>query len=271
MNQAPPALSLWRGQTVHARYTPFEQRFIYRLFLIDIDIDRLDEAARASALFSVNAAGLFSFHTKDHGPRHAEGDLRGWALRQYEIAGVDLDGGTIRLVTFPRHLFYKFAPLSLWYGYGPEGDLRGIIYEVNNTFGETHAYVAAASDGRSRHESEKSFHVSPFFDVTGTYRFTLRAPTNKLDAIVESLKDGERIHLANIKARRLPASTRTLLKTAFTMPLSTLAVTLGIHWEALKLWIRGAGYRSRPAAPTTPTTLAQPLQADHSTDTRDAA
>lgn len=268
-----PALSLWRGLTVHARYQPFEQRFTYRLFLIDIDIDRLDEAARQSSLFSVNAPGLFAFHTKDHGPKQKGASLRDWAETHFSSAGVALDGGAIRLVTFPRHLFYKFAPLSLWYGYGPGGDLRGIIYEVNNTFGETHSYVAAASDGRSRHESDKALHVSPFFDVSGKYRFTLRAPTNKLDAVVENFTDGKRLHLANIKARRKPATSSAFLKTAFTMPFSTLGVTLGIHWEAFKLWRRGAGYRSRPEPPTTPATLAQAVHnnARHHPDTKDAA
>lgn len=276
MTPDTPALSLWRGQTVHARYTPFEQRFTYRLFLIDVDIDRLSEAAEQSAVFSVNRLGLFSFYTKDHGAKKKAVPLRDWAVAQFEKANVSLDGGAIRLVTFPRHLFYKFAPLSLWYGYSPDGELRGIIYEVNNTFGDTHSYVAAASDGRNLHESNKNFHVSPFFDVTGKYRFTLRAPTDKLDVIVESLKDGARLHFANIKARRYKASTGTLLKTAFTMPLSTLLVTAGIHWEAFKLWRRGAGYRSRPAPPSTESTLATAVPAGppptpHSTTTKDAA
>lgn len=271
-----PALSLWRGQTVHARYMPFEQRFTYRLFLIEVDIDRLSDADQQSALFSVNQPGLFSFYTKDHGAKKKAVPLRDWALAQFAKANVSLDGGSVRLVTFPRHLFYKFAPLSLWYGYSPAGELRGIIYEVNNTFGDTHSYVAAAHDGRNRHESDKNFHVSPFFDVSGRYRFTLRAPTDKLDVIVESLNDGARLHFANIKARRQFASTGTLLKTAFTMPFSTLLVTAGIHWEALKLWRRGAGYRSRPSPPSTESTLATavPIRSNASTGTsptKDAA
>ena len=276
MTYSTPALSLWRGQTVHARYTPFEQRFTYRLFLIDVDIDRLSDAAEQSVIFSVNRPGLFSFYTKDHGAKKKAVPLRDWAVAQFDKAKVSLDGGPIRLVTFPRHLFYKFAPLSLWYGYSPTGELRGIIYEVNNTFGDTHSYVAAARDGRNRHESDKNFHVSPFFDVTGKYRFTLRVPTDKLDVIVESLKDGARLHFANIKARRQKASTGAPLKTALTMQFSTLLVTAGIHWEAVKLWRRGAGYRSRPSPPSTESTLAtavpaSPPPASDPSPTKDAA
>mgnify|MGYP003627038726 FL=1 len=265
-----PALSLWKGQTAHARYVPFERRFAYNVTLIDIDIDRLDAAARQTPLFSVDKPGLFSFHRRDHGAR-TDDPLRPWAERVLAKAGVELDCGAIRLVTFPRQLFYKFAPISLWYGYGPSGDLRGIIYEVNNTFGETHAYAAAVSGDRSQHEADKAFHVSPFFDVTGTYRFTLRAPTDRLGIVVESLKDGARLHMANITARRRAATTGTLLSIALATPLATLGVTLAIHWQALKIWLRGARYRSRPALPAASISLAKPLETPSPTLTKDAA
>ncbi|HCX10839.1 MAG TPA: hypothetical protein DHU81_10980, partial [Hyphomonas sp.] len=165
----------------------------------------------------------------------------------------------------------KFAPLSLWYGYGPDGDLRGIIYEVNNTFGETHRYVAAVNPGRNAHSAPKSFHVSPFLDVTGTYRFTLRSPEDKLGVVVESLRHEKRLHMANITARRMPATSANLLKLAVTNPLSTLGVTLGIHWQALKVWIRGAAYRPKPAPPETGTTIALSQQIRNADKRKDAA
>lgn len=266
-----PALSLWKGQTVHARYVPFQRRFAYDLALIDIDIDRLEEANSVSALFSVGKPNLFSFRTEDHGPREAGAPLRPWAEQMLAKAGVALDSGAIRLVTFPRHWFYKFAPLSLWYGYGPDGELRGIIYEVNNTFGETHCYVAAVDGERCAHETAKAFHVSPFFDVTGTYRFTLRAPGETLGLVIENMKDGERQHLATIKARRYSANTGMLLRLAFTNPLSTLGVTLGIHWQALKIWLRGAGYRRKPAPPTHAASVATSSSRTKQIDIQEAA
>lgn len=265
-----PALNLWTGKTVHARYVPFERHFAYDLALMDIDIDRLDAADRQSAFFSVDRPNLFSFSRKDHGARDGL-PLRPWAEKILAMAGVTLDGGAIRLVTLPRHLFYKFSPISLWYGYGPAGDLRGIIYEVNNTFGDTHSYVAAVTGNRSRHESGKTFHVSPFFDVTGTYRFTLRAPDERLGVVVESLKGGERLHMANIIARRQPATSRTLLATALSRPFSTAGVTFGIHWQALKIWLRGVRYRPRPSPPDRAATLALGSPANPPHFTKDAA
>lgn len=240
-----PALSLFTGHTQHARYTPFEQSFSYKLFLLDIDIDRLDEASNQTTCFAVEKPALFSFRRRDHGER-ADTPLRPWAEKMFASASVDLDGGPIRLVTLPRHLFYKFSPISLWYGYSPDGDLRGIIYEVNNTFGETHAYVASVEGARSQHEAEKQLYVSPFFDVAGKYRFTLRPPDEKLSVIIENLEDNTRTHMATIKAKRVPATTGAFLKAAILRPLSTHGITFGIHFQAFKLWLKKAGYRSRP-------------------------
>jgi uncharacterized protein len=251
-----PALRLWTGHTLHKRFFPFERAFKYRLALIDIDIDRLAEAGGMSRLFTVNKPGLFSFYDKDHGGKDRQGSLRTWADQLFAKAGVRLPSGSVRLVTFPRHFFYKFAPLSLWYGYDAGGQLKGVIYEVHNTFGEHHCYVAAVDSARAVHSADKSFHVSPFFDVSGQYRFTLRAPCGTLDVVVENMKDGTRTHLANIKARMLEATTANFMTLAFRNPLASLGVTLSIHVQALRLWMRGARYHAKPAEPDHETTVA---------------
>lgn len=251
-----PALRLVQGRTVHARFTPFLQRFSYPVLMVDLDIDRLGEASLSSPFFAVDAPALYGVHTKDHGRRRA-GSLRPWAVSQLEGAGVDARGLSIRLVTFPRHLFYRFAPLSVWLASEADGALRGVIYEVNNTFGETHTYVAAVPE-HGPVEADKRFHVSPFFDVTGKYRFTLRQSEDRLSLVIDTLVEGARMHMASVVARYRPASPAALARSALARPLSSLGVTAGIHWEALKLWLKGARYRSRPALPDSGQTLARP-------------
>ncbi|MEM6412067.1 MAG: DUF1365 domain-containing protein, partial [Pseudomonadota bacterium] len=237
-NTAP--LQIYVGQTRHSRFVPFKQSFEYKLFLVDLDIDRLEQANRACRLFSVENPNLFTFRRRDHGYR-TDTDLRIWAEDRFGEADIDLRGGSIRLITFPRHAFYKFSPISLWFGYGANQELRGIIYEVNNTFGDTHSYVASASGALMRQEAQKKMYVSPFFDVSGAYRFTVRPPDERLNLRVDNFRDGERLHMANIRAIRQRASDSAFLHAAITRPLSTHGVTLGIHWEALKLWLKGAG------------------------------
>ncbi|MDJ0922304.1 MAG: DUF1365 domain-containing protein [Henriciella sp.] len=253
----PPAMRLYRGHTTHQRSTPFKHRFRYGLSLIDIDIDRLDEAAVQSRLFSIEKPNLFSFRREDHGLRK-KAALRPWAERQFADGGITLDGGPIRLVTFPRHIFYKFAPISLWFGHGPDGELRGILYEVNNTFGEHHTYVAATPDTlRHQHAADKVFHVSPFFDLSGRYHFTLRKTEDRLSLIVETRHGEAQTHVATIQAKASPATTPMFARLATLKPLSSLAVTLAIHWQALKLVFKGARYHNRPAKPDQPNTFAK--------------
>lgn len=253
-----PALRLWRGHTIHQRSIPFTHRFKYGLALIDVDIDRLDEADRQSSVFSVDRSNLFSFNRRDHG-NGEDVDLRPWAEQEFAKAGIDLKGGAIRLVTFPRHAFYKFAPISLWLGHDGDGAFKGILYEVNNTFGETHVYAAATPDDvRHEHATDKVFHVSPFFDVSGAYKFTLRWSETDLRLIVATQKDGVQSHMATIAAKARPATSAAFVSLAFTKPLSSLSVTLGIHWQALKLWLKGAKYHSKPKQSSVRTTIATP-------------
>lgn len=253
-----PALRFYKGRTTHKRFTPFERAFSYKIFLIDIDIDRLDEAAKSSRFFSINRKNLCVFRRSDHGAR-ADENLRPWAEAEFAKADINLDGGAIRLVTFPRGLLYKFAPISVWYGHGPDGRLRGVIYEVHNTFGEVHNYVAKTENTRSQHSSTKTLHVSPFWDVTGQYRFTLRPLGTHLNLTIDSIVGGERIHMANMKAKAQTANSVSLLRTVIARPFASFGVTLAIHWQALCLWLKGAGYRSKPNPPEKRTTIATPL------------
>lgn len=256
-----PALQILKGHTVHQRSIPFVHRFKYGLALIDLDIDRLDEADQQTRRFSVDRSGLFSFNRKDHGARK-DAPLRPWAEKQFEDGGIELDGGAIRLITFPRHAFYKFAPISLWLGHGPDGALRGILYEVNNTFGESHTYVAATPEqSRHKHDTDKVFHVSPFFDISGAYEFTLKRTDEHLSLVVATQTKTGQSHVATISAKAVPATNAAFTGLAITEPFSSLGVTFAIHWQALKLWLKGAKYHSKPKQSSVRTTIATPRSA----------
>lgn len=196
---ALPPLRLSKAVTTHRRTHPFHQSFTYKLALIDLDIDRLDETNRASPLFSIDRTNLFAFYRRDHGARTLS-PLRPWAEARYKAAGIDLKSGTIRLLTVPRHLSYKFAPISLWLGYDASGEPAGVIYEVNNTFGDRHAYVAPLQGGTNHHNLDKRMYVSPFFDVSGTYKFQLSLGVDHLTLKIENWDDGQCVHKAILAA-----------------------------------------------------------------------
>lgn len=245
----PPAC-LYVGRTAHRRLAPFARGFVYRVASLLIDVDRLDEASRESALFSVDRFNLFAFHRRDHGARDGS-SLRSWAQDAFARAGVRLDGGAVKLYCFPRVLGYVFNPLSVWFGYGPDGALRGVIYAVNNTFGDRHAYVAPArGDGDAeRHDAEKIFFVSPFFPARGRYAFRLAPPEESFALSIRYSVDGADQLVATQTGRRRPLNAKTLAGLFFSMPAMTLKVIAGIHWEALFIWRRGARLHDRPEPP----------------------
>ncbi|MEM9739411.1 MAG: DUF1365 domain-containing protein [Pseudomonadota bacterium] len=255
--KADAALRILSGRTVHARFTPFEQRFSYGLMMVDVDVDRLESASQQSRFFSIDRPNLYSLKTSEHGAKQGT-DLRPWAARMLSRADIDTAQCTLRLMTFPRHVFYRFAPLSIWFATDAKGALRGVIYEVNNTFGESHTYVARVSGSAGVNEAEKRFHVSPFFDVTGKYRFTLKKSMDGMSLVIDTLVNGTRTHMATISASSEIATDAAFAKAAIRKPLSSIGVTAGIHWEALKIWLKGAGYRSKPNKPEIGHTIARP-------------
>lgn len=244
---APAALYV--GRTVHTRLKPFKRRFAYRLASLLADIDRLEETGRLSPLLSFERFNLFSVYRRDFGPR-ADAPLRPWAEARFAEAGVDLDGGAIKLFALPRVLGYVFNPLSIWFGYGPDGALRGVIYEVHNTFRDRHAYVARAVGAPTeRHAAAKVFHVSPFFPDHGRYDFTLTPPGEGFALAIGYAVQGEDVFAATQTAARKPVTTARLAGLFLALPLMTLTVTAAIHWQALRIWMAGGRYHRRPEAP----------------------
>jgi hypothetical protein len=252
-----PAAQLWFGRTQHTREKPFKRSFSHRIAMLEIDVDRTDEADRLSKLFSVGRGNLISFRVADYGARTSGVSLRTWAEARFAEAGISLDGGTIRLLTFPRVMGYGFAPISVWFGHDPDGNLRATIYEVHNTFGETHCYVSALNPECGQQRAEKELFVSPCFDVTGEYRFGLRRSDKVTTLSVENISADGRHHVASLAVKPRKLASGAILKWLVAMPISGIGVMVAIHWQALRLWMKGAKYRDKPVQRARQTTLAQ--------------
>jgi len=199
-------------------------------------------------LFSVNRFNLFSFRERDHGDG-SDAPLRDQVQAKLRAAGLDA-GGAIVLTTMPRMLGYVFNPLSLYFCHREDGTLAAILYEVNNTFGQRHAYLipaAPAADGLVRQESAKSLFVSPFLGTDMRYTFVVAPPKERL-AISVTARDAEGpILFAKLSADRIPLGDAVLLRAFLAYPFLTLKVIAGIHWEALRLWLKGVRLVDRPA------------------------
>jgi len=240
---------LYVGRTTHLRTTPREHRFSYGVFQILVDVDRLDQAFAGLKTMGRGRLSLFSFAERDHGARDGS-PLRPWVEASLKQAGLDVPTTRISLLCFPRVLGFVFNPISLFYIYGPHDELKAVLYEVNNTFGQTHAYVVPTEGLEvERHEAEKLLYVSPFYRVEGGYRFTTTPPEDRLSLTILKQVGGEIDFTATLIARREALTDAALIKLFFAMPLMTFGVVAAIHWEAVRLWFKGASFGARPAGP----------------------
>ncbi len=250
-----PASALYTGRVMHQRLRPARHRLEYRIFSLLVDLDELPALDSRLRWFSLNRRNLFSLHEADYGAGEA-GGLRAHIDRTLAQAGLPT-GGPVQLLTMPRILGYAFNPLSVYFCHRPDGGLKAIVYEVNNTFGERHSYVIpAVSDEafapRLRQGCGKDFHVSPFMELAMQYAFDIAPPRPEQD----HLRVGVTVHdaqgpvlAARWLARRSALTDAALLRAFGTHPLLTLKVVAAIHWEALRLWFKRVPLHRKPPPP----------------------
>jgi len=243
-DDAAAAASLYVGEVMHARLKPMGHRFSYRVMSLLIDLDRLEAADRQSPLFGVNRAALYSFREADHGNRDGS-PLRAYAQACAAERGIDLSGGRVLLLCYPRLLGYTFNPLSVYFCYRAGGELALIIYEVRNTFGEIHPYVlpvqpAEVSAAGVRQSQDKLFYVSPFIEMAMRYHFRVMQPREHVKLRILATDRSGPLLAATFNGCRRALNNVELLRAFFGLPLVTLKIVAAIHWEALRLWFKGA-------------------------------
>jgi uncharacterized protein len=248
--QTEAPCSLYFGDVMHARLKPVAHRFSYRVMSLLIDLDRLDEADRQSTLFGVNRAALYSFHEADHGERDGS-SLRAYAQRRASEHGIDLTGGSVWLLCYPRLLGYTFNPLSVYFCSRADGAHALIIYEVCNTFGEMQSYVLPIRPGDVsaagvRQEQDKLFYVSPFVPMATRYRFRISPPGEQVRLRILEVDTEGPLLAATFSGRRRVLTTGALLHAFVTLPLVTLKIIGAIHWQALRLWLKGVRLVPKP-------------------------
>jgi DUF1365 family protein len=239
---------LYNGLVAHQRLRPRRHRLAYRVFMLALDLDELDDLSRRLKLFAHNGWNLVSLHDRDFA-----GKIRSALRPQIEAklaqAGFDLDGGRITLLCMPRLLGKGFNPLSVYFCHDHDGRLAATVHAVRNTFGERHDYVLAAeasADGRVRQACGKAFHVSPFMPMDLDYQFDLLPPTDRTAVGVTVHDEAGLLLAASFAGERRPLTDGELLKAAFSHPWQLAGVLVAIHWEAVKIALKGFRLFSGP-------------------------
>jgi hypothetical protein len=239
------------GVVRHRRLRPVDNAFEYRTYFLMLPMRRLRE--QACDALARNRFALLAFHDRDHG--EGGSDALAWLEQLLQAEGIDDALGEIWLQTYPRVLGYVFKPVSFWYCQRADGSLAAIVVEVNNTFGERHCYLLAGEQlayGQDL-QARKVFHVSPFSQIVGGYRFRfLRSPSLDGERCVARIdhEDADGALLQTSLSGRLapltPASARAAF---FGMPMMSFGVIARIHWQALRVWSKRVPYVKKPAPP----------------------
>lgn len=231
--------AVYVGDVVHKRARPKRHSLRYRVFSMLVDLDQLDSLDEKLRFFSLNRFNLVSLVTSDFGPRDGS-DIATFIRRKAAMAGVK-DIARITMLAYPRLLGFAFNPITVYYCEDAQGVVRFMAYEVSNTFGEHHFYQAGVTpvDGEIRHEAGKALYVSPFNTMEGRYRFSIRPPSENVFLGVTLSDDEGGLLTAFFEGEKRQLTDATLLKLLLAYPFMTAKVVVGIHWEALLLWLKG--------------------------------
>jgi len=242
------------GRVAHTRLRPRRHGFAYRSAFLMLPMRRLRQEGAQAAL-PVNRPGWFSFHDEDHGDGRGpqDGGALAWLDELLLREGVHDAQGEVWLQTFPRVLGHRFKPVSFWYAHRTDGQLAAIVAEVNNTFGERHCYLLEQPRYGAVHSARKVFHVSPFCDVQGHYRFrfmrTARPEGERLLARVDHDDAQGPLIETSWSGTLVPATAAALRRAIAAHPLLSLAVLARIHWHALRLALKRVPFWRKPAPP----------------------
>ena len=238
------------AETYHGRRGATKNAFRYSIDYVLIDAEA---AVKGPALFARNAGSLMSLQDTDHGGPPKKGRGAAW-VRDILKANHAPDPARVMLLAQPRLLGHVFNPVSFWLCYDDQDALRSVIAEVTNTFGDRHSYLCRHEDGRpitkdATISAQKLLHVSPFQPVEGGYVFRFDILPDQIGIWIDYSRGNGGL-IATLTGPRKPMTNRSIIHAALRRPFGSRRVLTLIHWQALKLWFRGATFRSQPAPPT---------------------
>jgi DUF1365 family protein len=238
---------LARGEVRHRRLRPAEHAFVHDSYFVLLPM----RALRGQAVPGLprNRFGLLAFHDSDHGD--GGGDALAWAEALLREEGIGDADGEIWLQTYPRVFGYAFKPVSFWYCHRKDGTLAALLAEVNNTFGERHVYLLHGQQLRygAELQAAKVFHVSPFCEVRGSYRFRFMRTPQRIVARIDYDDGAGPLLNTSVSGALQPLTPASARAAFFGTPLMTLGVIARIHWHALRLWLKRVPFHSKPATP----------------------
>ena len=240
---------LYVGELRHRRTKPKPYQFTYGVYYVDLDLDEIDEVARRIWPFSHNRFNVMSFLDRDHMGAPARG-LRAAMRTRLAERGIDPDGVRVSLLTNTRILGYVFNPVSFYFvRRRSDHGLHLLLAEVHNTHGEEHVYDLDRTGESAVYTSraDKVLYVSPFIDMDARYVFECHErPGGAYDLRIDEYQGEELFFQAQLTVSPRPLTNRNVAWMLARYPFMTVKTIGLIHWQGLKLWLRGVKYQPRP-------------------------
>lgn len=242
MNVVPES-GIFVGTVRHRRFTPVSHAFTYSMFMPLIDLDNLSALCRDVTGFKLGKWGVAAFHHADY--IDGQRDVKAACLDKVEeLTGERISGKVMALCQL-RYFGFYFSPVNFYFIYDVESNWRYLLAEVTNTpWKEKHYYAVPAQQSFTH---DKAFHVSPFNPINQTYQWRISEPVNAVSIHLEAHSE-QKAFDATLSMKRRPFSAKVLAKQLIQMPAVTVKTVIGIYWQALKLWIKGAPFYPHPGA-----------------------
>ncbi|WP_404299143.1 DUF1365 domain-containing protein [Halomonas sp.] len=255
-----PRSRIYRGTLRHRRFLPRQHAFTYRVWMAWLDLDELPELFDGVTGFSARGPALARFRRRDYLTDDLKNDLKDdlaphdRPLKQAAHEEIERQlgwapDGRICLLTQLRTLGLGINPVSLYYAFDTENRLRAVLGEVTNVpWGERARYACAIEPTRHSHEATfaKTMHVSPFNPMDMTYRWRFNTPEAQLMMHMENWQGDAKHFDATLTLEARPATRGVLLGTLARQPWMSLKTLAGIHFEALRLWLKRVPIHDHP-------------------------
>lgn len=236
---------IFHGKVMHKRIFPKVNSFNYNMYYLAFPLSKLEELE-----VPIDKFASLSFYHKDHGYRDGSSP-EDWAKTLLRDNEIKFEGDII-LVTLPRILGYVFNPVSFYFCFEKGMKLKTVICEVNNTFKETHTYICAKENNsyitsNDLLEGEKIFHVSPFLERKGRYKFRFDYSHKKLGIWIDFYDgNGDKKLITSMIGKFEELNKKSLRKAFWNYPFVTMKTIFLIHWQALQLVFKRIKYISKP-------------------------
>ena len=241
---------IYECQVMHHRMHPKNHRFVYRIFLLGLELSEVKKVTDRVASLSHNRFNLFSFYDRDH-MQLDDRSARQKVLSYCNENGVECPkDARVFLIAMPRIAGYIFNPVSFYFISNAQSEPICAVAEVSNTFREMKPYILAKLIGdRFRLRIPKHFYVSPFSSLELEFDFDLGIPNRKLDIRIDEYDGDQQVLASSLTGKTQPLTNKKLLWFAIKYPLLTMKVMMLIHWHALKLKLKGLDHHRKAEQP----------------------